>query len=51
MFRDESAVKQRHGLGLLIVKQIVSSHSGTTTVCHSQYGGFMVQIALPLSVK
>lgn len=51
MFRDESATKQRHGLGLLIVKQIVSSHGGTTTVCHSQYGGFMVQIKLPLSVK
>lgn len=48
MFRDESATKQRHGLGLLIVKQIASSHGGSACACHSPYGGFMVKIMLPL---
>lgn len=51
MFCDESATDQRHGLGLLIVKQIVSSHGGTVTVHHSPYGGFMVTFSLPLAVS
>lgn len=46
MFCDKSATKQRHGLGLLIVKQIVSSHGGSTSACHSPYGGFMVKFTL-----
>lgn len=48
MFCDRNTTEQRHGLGLLIVKQIVDAHGGTTVIKHSLYGGFAVKITLPL---
>lgn len=47
MVCDENTTEQRHGLGLLIVKQIVDVHSGTIKIKHSDYGGFCVEINLP----
>lgn len=48
MVCDENTTKQRHGLGLLIVKQIAISHGGTTEIAHSSYGGLSVKINLPM---
>lgn len=48
MVCDTNTTQQRHGLGLLIVKQVVASHNGTVTIEHSPHGGFAVKIALPL---
>lgn len=48
MVCDENAMEQRHGLGLLIVKQIVSAHRGSVTIGHSPYGGFSVLLTLPM---
>lgn len=48
MVCDENTADQRHGLGLLIVKQIAAAHDGTVTVGHSPYGGFCVKITLPM---
>lgn len=48
MVCDENTTEQRHGLGLLIVKQIVSAHGGTTTIEHSSYDGFSVKFTLPM---
>lgn len=48
MVCDENVADQRHGLGLLIVKQIVAAHGGTAAIGHSAYGGFCVEIILPL---
>ena len=48
MVCDENATEQRHGLGLLIVKQIAASHKGDTIIEHSKYGGFSVKITLEL---
>lgn len=45
---DENTTEQRHGLGLLIVKQILAAHQGTVTLGHSSYGGFAVELSLPL---
>ena len=47
MVCDENAAEQRHGLGLLIVKQIMAAHGGKTIVEHSSYGGFCVKLILP----
>lgn len=47
MLCDENTTEQRHGLGLFIVKQIVSSHSGKIIIDHSTYGGLKVVLALP----
>lgn len=47
MVCDTDTAKQRHGLGLLIVKQIAASHNGTAIVKHSRFGGFAVEIVLP----
>lgn len=47
MVCDSNTIEQRHGLGLLIVKQIVNSHNGTVFINHSKYGGFKVSIILP----
>lgn len=49
MVCDENTAEQRHGLGLLIVKQIAAAHGGTTSIGHSSYGGFAAMIALPLT--
>lgn len=48
MVCDTNTTEQRHGLGLLIVKQVAASHNGTTTIEHSSHGGFAVKITLPL---
>lgn len=48
MVCDENTAEQRHGLGLLIVKQIISAHDGTTIIEHSSYGGFSVKVTLPI---
>lgn len=48
MVCDENTAEQRHGLGLLIVKQIISAHDGTTIIEHSSYGGFSVKITVPI---
>ena len=48
MICDENTSQQRHGLGLLIVRQIVAAHGGTTGIGHSSYGGFSVTLVLPM---
>ena len=48
MVCDENTSEQRHGLGLLIVKQIAAAHKGTVEIKHSEYGGLEVEICLPL---
>ncbi|WP_167958236.1 sensor histidine kinase [Anaerosporobacter faecicola] len=48
MVCDDTTTEQRHGLGLLIVKQILAVHNGQTIISHSQYGGFCVKLILPL---
>lgn len=48
MVCDENTTEQRHGLGLLIVKQIIAAHGGSIVIGHSPYGGFSVKITLPL---
>lgn len=48
MVCDESTSEQRHGLGLLIVKQIAVAHKGTVEIEHSEYGGLEVKICLPI---
>ena len=48
MVCDNNTSEQRHGLGLLIVKQIVAAHGGTTVIEHGIYGGFAVKITLPM---
>ena len=50
MVCDEKTTEQRHGLGLLIVKQIIFAHSGKMLIKHSEYGGFEVALSLPMSV-
>lgn len=47
MMCDENVTGQRHGLGLLIVRQIAQVHGGTMQIGHSRYGGFEVIIDLP----
>ena len=48
MVCDTNTMEQRHGLGLLIVKQIAASHHGTVVIDHSRFGGFEVKIILPM---
>lgn len=50
MVCDTNTREQRHGLGLLIVKQIAESHGGKTEIGRSGYGGFGVKIMLPLNI-
>lgn len=45
---DESASQQRHGLGLLLVKQIIAAHKGNVSIKHGQHGGFEVDLYIPL---
>lgn len=44
---DTNTTEQRHGLGLLIVKQIAASHSGSLELSKSSCGGFEAKIILP----
>lgn len=48
MVCDTNTTEQRHGLGLLIVKQIMDGHSGTIIIAHSEYGGFKSELTIPL---
>ncbi len=48
MVCDENTADQRHGLGLLIVKQITAAHGGSVTVRQSDYGGFRAELKLPM---
>lgn len=47
MVCDSNTTEQRHGLGLLIVKQIVEGHNGRTNIEHSNRGGLRVVITIP----
>lgn len=47
MVCDSNTGEQRHGLGLLIVRQIASAHGGRMEVGHSPQGGFCVSLLLP----
>ena len=47
MLCDENTTGQQHGLGLLIVKQIVSVHGGETVITNNSYRGFTVKFMLP----
>ena len=48
MVCDTNTTQQQHGLGLLIVKQIIDGHNGKTQIDHSKYGGFKVALILPM---
>lgn len=45
---DEHTWEQRHGLGLLIVRQIMAAHGGEARIGRSPYGGFSVALILPM---
>lgn len=47
MVCDTNTTEQQHGLGLLIVKQIMDGHNGTVLIDHSEYGGFKVTLKIP----
>lgn len=47
MMSDSSTGEQRHGLGLLIVRQIAGVHHGNVEFSHGERGGFRVKISLP----
>ena len=47
MICDTNTAEQRHGLGLLIVKQIIEGHDGEIVIDHSEYGGFKVVLTIP----
>ena len=47
MVCDTNTTEQRHGLGLLIVKQIIKGHNGKILIDHSEYGGFKVVLIIP----
>lgn len=47
MVCDTNTTEQRHGLGLLIVKQIIDAHNGKTIIDHSEHGGLRVTLMLP----
>lgn len=47
MVCDTNTTEQRHGLGLLIVKQIINGHNGNVEIAHSEYGGFKAVLTIP----
>jgi K+-sensing histidine kinase KdpD len=49
MMNDAGIAEPRHGLGLLIVQQIVRAHHGTTRFSSVHPHGFCVAIQIPLS--
>lgn len=51
MMSDSGTTEPRHGLGLLIVQQIVTAHGGTVSFDHSKDGGFAVQLNFPVLVQ
>ncbi len=44
---QENTTLQQHGLGLLIVKQVIAAHGGSTQIGRSVYGGMSVRLTLP----
>lgn len=48
MVCDTNTTEQRHGLGLLIVKQIIDGHNGIVIIDHSAYNGFKVVLIIPM---
>lgn len=48
MVCDENTTGQRHGLGLLLVRQIAAVHGGRAEIGESLYGGFSVKMILPV---
>lgn len=48
MMDDTGIEEPRHGLGLLIVQQVAAVHNGTVFFDCGKYGGFKVQIKIPL---
>ena len=48
MVCDERTAEQRHGLGLLIVKQIMAAHGGEVRMEQNAYGGFTVKLRMPV---
>ena len=49
MMSDSKAAEPRHGLGLLIVRQIAEVHGGSVSFDHGRDGGFAVRIFFPKS--
>lgn len=47
MLRQDKNLAPPHGLGLLIVRQIIEAHDGSIVLGVSSYGGFSVAITLP----
>ena len=47
MVCDTNVDGQRHGLGLLIVRQIIEGHGGAMTISRGTYGGFHVTLIIP----
>jgi len=50
MMSDSGTDEPRHGLGLLIVGQIVHAHNGTVSFDHGANGGFAVTVTFPLNI-
>ena len=48
MMSDDGTIEPRHGLGLLIVGQIISAHKGTVSFDHGKQRGFAVTLAFPI---
>lgn len=51
MVCDTNTTEQRHGLGLLIVKQIMDGHGGAITIDQGEYGGFRVTLTIPMTMR
>lgn len=47
MVCDTNVDGQQHGLGLLIVRQIIEGHGGAMTISRGTYGGFHVTLIIP----
>ena len=48
MVCDENTAEQRHGLGLLLVRQIMAAHGGQMQISPGSRGGFRVQLVVSL---
>lgn len=51
MVCDEDTREQRHGLGLLLVKQIAAAHQGKVEIDRGNREGFRVRILLPYTIS
>lgn len=51
MVCDSSTTEQRHGLGILIVQQIIKVHKGTFNIDSIQGHGFKVTLQMPIIVS